>query len=183
MRRLLKQEVEEYVDKLREKVVQDGNKTVIGGNLDVDGSITGDEIVEKMEGYSFVKSTNEEIDIIYAGIVKNGNKLTMVLFGAITPASNKSVDTMIELGTFNLIEEIKAKIIWYTSGSLSYVTAEGKVPLTYSVANSLDGQFYFRADSQGNEVVRLYNKGQLNVGTTYHFRIEQTFLLSDNLAV
>ena len=114
--------------------------------------------------------------------MKNGNKLTMVIFGSITPTSNINADTATELGTFKLPAEVKPKIYWYTSGSFTYVTAEGKVPLTYDVANSIDGQFYFRSDAQGNEVVRVYNKGQLNMGTTYHFRIEQTFLLSDNMA-
>lgn len=46
MRRLLKQEVEEYVDKLREKVVQEDNKTIIGGNLDVNGQIRVNEFSE-----------------------------------------------------------------------------------------------------------------------------------------
>ena len=166
-------------DKLYNRIIEGE----IVGNLEVDGSITGDEIVEKMSGYSFVKPTNQALEIIYAGIVKNGNKLTMVLFGALTPTSNISVDTATELGTFNLAAEVKPKIIWYQSGDLTYVTAEGKVPLTYTVANSIEGQFYFRANAQGNEVVKVYNKQQLNAGTTYHFRIEQTFLLSDNLAV
>lgn len=160
---------------------------IFSGNVNIDGNlnatkVTGNEIVENMNGYSFTKPSTSGVEIIYASIVKNGNKLTMVLFGAITPTSIINPDTSTELGTFNLEESVKPKIVWYTSGSLSYITAEGKVPLTYSVANSIDGQFYFRVDPQGNEVVKVYNKDQLNAGTTYHFRIEQTFLLSDNMA-
>ena len=161
---------------------------IFQGNINIDGNlnatkVTGNEIVENMSGYSFTMPSTSGVEIIYASIVKNGNKLTMVLFGAITPTSNMNPDTATELGTFKLSDSVKPKILWYTSGSLSYVTAEGKVPLTYSVAYSIDGQFYFRVDPQGNEVVKVYNKAQLNAGTTYHFRIEQTFLLSDNMAV
>ena len=161
---------------------------IFQGNINIDGTldatkVTGNEIVENMSGYSFTMPSTSGVEIIYASIVKNGNKLTMVLFGAITPTSNINPDTATELGTFNLAASVKPKIYWYTSGSLSYVTAEGKVPLTYSVANSIDGQFYFRVDPQGNEVVKVYNKAQLQAGTTYHFRIEQTFLLNDNMAV
>lgn len=159
---------------------------IFSGNVNIDGTlnatkVTGNEIVENMSGYSFTMPTTSGVEIIYASIVKNGNKLTMVIFGAITPTSNINVDTATELGTFNLVDEVKSKIFWYQSGDLTYVTAEGQVPLTYSVANSINGQFYFRVNGQGNENVRVYNKAQLNAGTTYHFRIEQTFLLSDNM--
>lgn len=160
---------------------------IFSGNVNINGTlnalkVTGNEIVESMSGYSFITPSTSGLEIIYASVVKNGNKLTMVIFGAITPTSNINMDTATELGTFNLSNEVKPKIIWYKSGDLTYVTAEGKVPLTYNAANSIDGQYYFRVDAQGNEVVKVYNKAQLNAGTTYHFRIEQTFLLSDNLA-
>lgn len=149
---------------------------------DFTGDITAPSITEINQGYSFTKPTDTQIEIVYAGVAKTGNKITMVIFGSFTPSSNIVADTSTLLGTFVLPQAVASKIYWYTSGSLTYVTAEGKIPLTYSVANSVDGQYYFRVGAQGEEVVRIYNKAQLNAGTTYHFRVEQTFLLSDNLA-
>ena len=49
-------------------------------SLDAVGLITGGEIVEKMSGYSFTQINDVEWSPIYAGIVKNGNKLTYQLY-------------------------------------------------------------------------------------------------------
>ena len=90
MRRLLKEEVEEYVDKLREKVVQKGNTTEFGGNIDVGGEITGNEIVEKMSGYS-VENISNNWTPTYISAVKNGNKLTIVFCGNVIPQTKGAI--------------------------------------------------------------------------------------------
>jgi hypothetical protein len=54
----------------------------VGGDLDVTGSVSGAEIIEKMSGYGYrhepaidAKGTYTHV---YTGVVKNGNKLTFV---------------------------------------------------------------------------------------------------------
>ena len=61
--------------------VDDGNILVDGG-LTVDGPITGDSIIENMSGYSCT-ILDSAITANYVGIVKNGNKLTIVVSGVL----------------------------------------------------------------------------------------------------
>ena len=147
---------------------------------DFTGAITSPSITETNSGYSFVKSSRTDIEWVYVGAVKTGNKLTLVIFGNITPTSDMS-ETNIELGTFYLPADVKNKIYWYTSGSLTYVTAQGAVKLFTAVNTAVDGLFFFRVGADGAQTVRFYNKSSLTNGTKYHFRIEQTYLLSDSL--
>ena len=79
------------------------------GDIATTGKISGGEIVELMSGYSFsVSSQTEELSIIYASAVKNGNKLTLVVFGSYT---RRTEDPQINpfLGEFVVPSEIAAK--------------------------------------------------------------------------
>ena len=187
MRRLLKQEVEEYVDKLREKVVQDGNTTQIGGNLEVDGTvisntkiesnlITGNEIVEKMSGYSFIKSPTEGqyYDLSYVGVCKNGNKITFVIAGKMNIPDNTQI---YGIGNFIVPDDIGTKLFPIIDNQIAFLSVNAQI--TYNSRVVISG--IFNKNSTRNIDVRLYAAG-LTVNTDYYFRIEQTFLLSDNLA-
>lgn len=177
MRRLLKQEVEEYVDKLREKVVQEDNKTIIGGNLEVDGSISGNEIVEKMSGYAFIPDTNLASNCItlnYVGIVKNGNKLTLAIAGVFNHTTGATIDSNPNIGRFTLPQAVKDKLYPNSLGNF-----ENKSILFLN--SSTEGiSKYTRLTS--NFLVQFFklNEG-FKLDTDYGFRYEATFLLSSNL--
>lgn len=154
---------------------------ILQGNVNIDGNLTANSIIENMSGYSFEKAPSNILNLVYVSASKNGNKLTMVIFGTILSSTSIKAETSLDIGKFILANDVKPKIYSYTSGTLSYVTAEGVIPLTSTVAAYINGQYYFRVDADGNEVVKIYNKSQIEANTTYHFRIEQTFLLSDNM--
>ena len=187
MRRLLKQEVEEYVDKLREKVVQEDNKTIIGGNLEVDGTIvsntkiesvliTGDEIIEKMEGYAFLKLSEASWTPIYVGAVKTGNKLTIVVSGTLNRGAdgqgnpnlcyitiNSNVMSKLYPWVDNVLEQ---KIIYFQKDAFNQTPIQ------------------IRTVKEGTSLrYEIFNIQTLDASTDYYFRLEQTFLLSNSLAV
>lgn len=154
-------------------------KALESGSFDINaGKITGDEIIENMSGYSFeLPEENPELTIIYAGVVKNGNKITFVIFGKYNrPAENPKINPY--LGMFNIPAEIGAKIhAW--SGMF---------------VDSKNTPFFASASTITNKVVGIekrtpttiyftgYGTHTLTANTDYMFRVEETFLLSENLA-
>ena len=187
MRRLLKQEVEEYVDKLREKVVQDGNNTQIGGNLDVDGTINGNEIVEKMSGYSYVQTSKDGITLntVYCGAVKNGNKLTLVIFGKAQRTGDVAND-FAEVGFFTIPKAVADKIYPTPLGNQTNAVLSKTIQLFSGSNSKIDCNMIVNKFSYTNQnaiKVYMYGMSNLTLNTEYQYRIEMTFLLSDNLAV
>ncbi len=145
------------------------------------GAITGPSIVENMSGYSFTKNasdTDKELDYLYAGVVKNGNKLTFVIFVKVTRKASIGVNS-ISLGSFTIPSAVGQNLHPYQGNWLN-------------VLNVFASDTYV----SGVEVPVLVTKGsntsvsaQLNLvntkltqDTVYLVRLEQTFLLSDNLA-
>lgn len=147
--------------------------TSVGGDLPVTGKITGGEIVENMVGYSF-SSTATNLNIAYAGVVKNGNKITFAVSGTITKSSTFST----ELGTFVAPSAILAKLYNNVLGDLSekglYVSSS-KFSLGVNLATTTQ-----KTSTQLR--VYIYATDSLTADTDYAFRYEETFLLSDNLA-
>ena len=83
----------------------------VGGGLDVGGEITGGSIIENMSGYRATASSAALQEIAYAGAVKNGNKLTLVICGIITPDTtflNNGGGTLVN---FIIPKEVGDKII------------------------------------------------------------------------
>lgn len=159
-----------------------GNLTA-SGNVTASGTIdgnkvTGNEIVETMTGFSFQKE-NLGDTAIYVGCVKNGNKVTFVYFGTLTYASgNAGV-----FGYFVVPQNVFDKLYPYTIGTSDNVLSQGKL-LMYdneSIYNDpVEIEYDFgKTPSRVSLNVRLMQR--LTAGKTYLFRIEQTFLLSDNL--
>ena len=150
----------------------------IGGDLEVSGDITGDSIIENMSGYSFqLTEENPELTIIYAGVVKNGNKITFVIFGKYNrPAEDPAVNP--SLGKFIVPLEVASKIH----------------PWSSNFVDSKNVPFFASASSISNKVVgtekktstsiqfTAYGTHTLTANTDYMFRVEETFLLSNSLA-
>lgn len=165
---------------------------LFNGNLTINGTldatkVTGDEIVEKMgSGYSIYKAekTNINHEIVYAGAVKNGNKLTLVLFSKITRTGDVANDFFAPC-YFYIPKAIADKIYPTTLGSLQNAVASKQVTL-YSAPNvSVTTNGVILKVQQGNLYALqtyIYNLHNLVIDTEYQYRIELTFLLSDNLA-
>ena len=154
-------------------------------DVSASGSITGDEIIENMSGYSLTKQTTAGVtkDWTYAGAVKNGNKLTFAVAIEIKRSSDFTNDYM-GLCLFNIPSSVGQKIYPSTLAGLnnglsiininawSAFTANAKtlrVAITKSSNTAIDIQV-------------LAGLQSLTAETTYYARFEVTFLLSENLA-
>lgn len=162
----------------------DGTTTDLGaifnGNVNVAGNFTADSIIENMSGYSFEKTTapaNVTLNYAFAGVVKNGNKITFVWALEYTRTDVSSGD--MNLGTFNMPLSVLAKLYPVKNTWLSmdkvYVADDynsGK-DLTALVAKST---------LYNNISAYIYGLNTLDLNKTYYIRYEKTFLLSENLA-
>ena len=171
----------------------------VQGDLDVDGDITtetgtidghlvtGDEIVEKMSGYSFVKSTSDS-DItfnnyVYAGVVKNGNKVTYALGLNITRlqdltnyGENKKVGIFVNpVATANKLYPAYNDV-WFGA-----VMATISCLAVDTSSNSKNIKIIVAKNATNLELYAL-SLNELDLNKQYYLRFEITFLLSDNLA-
>ena len=143
-------------------------------------SVTADSIIEKMTGYSFAERTSEHatLEYVYAGAVKNGNKLTFALAMNIT-----LLDTTKEfvVGEFTIPESIGANLYPETIGSYPYLDLK-KQNMFSNHATGVD--CFLRCIKDGNTKIKieLGATDSASQNTKYYFRYEITFLLSENLA-
>ena len=171
---------------------QDGTSQDLGaifnGNVNISGTlnatkVTGDEIVENMTGYEFAtfEQTGFERNFIYAGVCKNGNKLTLVVFLTIKRTSDTFTN---DICKFRIPKAVGNKLfpdnslgpnilsLWQAQ---AYSNLYTKVDIDLRTAKSQSTDYdliNFSASGLGN----------LTLDTLYNLRFEQTFLLSDNLA-
>jgi len=161
----------------------DGTTTDLGaifsGNVNIAGNFTANSIIENMAGYNFTEITvsNAEINPIYAGVVKNGNKLTLVY-----AFEFKKTDTMAgynQLAQFGIPSAVGAKLFPITSSLLDRKRA-------YCVgldgATDTDVQVYLSKFSNTVLTLNSTDLNSLTTGNKYYIRYEVTFLLSENLA-
>lgn len=155
---------------------------IFSGNVNIAGNFTADSIIENMTGYSFTKGADKEgltVDLTYAGAVKNGNKITFVIAGEIT-RTDTVAGNLYPFGKFNIPYTIGIKLIPAFSIWLAFINTY----LANDADNgtSLPALLYKESGLHTNIALNLYKVNNLTLNTKYYFRIEQTFLLSDNLA-
>lgn len=145
-------------------------------------SVKADEIIENMTGYSFILGTKENltIDGVYAGAVKNGNKLTLVVAVDLTRTGTIADD--INFGTFTLPQDIASKIYPSLVGSFEFVDNK-VINAWYNDSAFADLSSFVRKN--GNNLAFWINVGpandKLTLNTKAYYRYELTLLLSDNL--
>lgn len=151
-------------------------------------SLTSDEgeiaaqkpVVEVMNGYS-ITPTAENINLLYAGAAKNGNKLSFAFFGTY---SHKSDDVIIPFANIGIPAAIGDKIVPYELSGENRIIYSGVGSLFSS--RTAYKSCIVEMQKLTNSLLRIIfvnlNSSGLVDGTTYYFRIEATFLLSDNLA-
>lgn len=160
-----------------------GDSTISGGltvgsDLSVSGKISGGEIVETSTGFSYEAG---DIDWTpeYVGAVKNGNKVTFVLFGRFTKTTSGSVDNRIAI--LGIPSSVGSKLYPYTIGT-SVNNLDNKVVNMFSGRTTyVDCVFETAKQSNGQLFVYIRNTTNLDVDVEYVFRYEVTFLLSDSL--
>ena len=142
-------------------------------------AVRADEIVENMSGYSFLAGSTSGVtyDLQYAGVVKNGNKLTFVIAGELTRTASIDSDS-IGVGTFTIPLIIANKLYPLRSSWLrmdnQYLASD------YYAGTTLPALCFKDDDVKIN--FNMYDVNtKMTVNVKYAFRIEATFLLSDNL--
>lgn len=150
----------------------------IDGNL-----ITGNEIKEKMSGYSFVAPTasNVEITHIYDSVVKNGNKITLVAFIKLNRTSEYT-SNYLDICRFNIPQAVANKLYPTNIGGVNVLDIKKIIACT-SISSTVDLTEYIQKSTGLSQLIfGIYGVSDLVPGTDYYIRCEVTFLLSDNLA-
>ena len=160
---------------------------IFSGNVNIDGSlnatkVTGNEIIENMSGYSFEKLTKTNVQIVttYAGIVKNGNKVTFVCSGTLQ-RSGDLAGWNSPIGRFHFPQEIGLKLYPTMLGGTSALSF-GSLALFKTYAESIEVPCLVIKDSNTAFTTNVYQLNNIALDTPYLFRFEITFLLSDNMA-
>lgn len=166
----------------------DGTNTDLGaifsGNVNIAGNFTANSIIENMAGYSFVQSSMAW-NPVYVGIVKTGNKLTVVTFGSYTYHTGDTGNMI--LGFYNIPIAVGSKLYPYTAGGLTNILDQREIQLfddeyTNRSPKVPVSEVQKMSTAQIAVVLRRLDLSSLEDGKTYVFRHEVTFLLSDNLA-
>ena len=143
-------------------------------------SVHANEIVENMEGYSFSIDTSVGTtkDVLFAGVVKTGNKITFVISIDITKTT-ESTDMNPLVGQFTLPEEIYNKLIPSQVGAYNFL--DNRILEAFSSNTSAVNSTAYVVKSPSNRITFVCGISNFVNDTKYHLRYECTFLLSDNL--
>lgn len=155
---------------------------IFSGNVNVDGNFTANSIIENMNGYRFeaLTKTNAQIVTTYAGIVKNGNKVTFACSGTFQ-RSGDLTGWNCPLGRFHFPQEIGLKLYPTTLGSTSALSF-GSLALFKTYSESIEVPCLVIKDSNYGFTPNIYQLNKTEADIPYFFRFEITFLLSDNMA-
>lgn len=161
---------------------------LVDGNINLNGNFTADSIIEKMSGYSFTPDTTQDSFItknyIYASCVKNGNKITFVVFVTFTCLTDITSGTPLYFGEFEIPNSVYEKLIPYTQGTAQNTLETKNVRLmnVSSTASTPPNGSAFLLKQPDNKIsLTVYNSGGLVQGNSFNVRYETTMLLSDNM--
>ena len=167
---------------------QDGTSQDLGaifnGNVNIDGNFTANSIIENMTGYSaYLGSiTGLTIENVYTGAVKNGNKLTLVGALKLTRTSELPLGSQVIM-TFAMPNDVRAKLYPTTIGG--YGCLSFKRLKAVNVDNNTMYDLDVFLTTAGTSSVQVFIQGasvnNLPLNTEVYLRIEDTYLLSDNL--
>lgn len=169
--------------KLKTRTNQPVEGNELDGDLNVAGKLTGNEIIENMSGYSYVAGSQTGLsqNTIYAGVCKNGNKLTFVLFKSLTRTD--TIDGGFAwFGDFYIPDDINAKLYPYTIAGLDNILDYRIYNVFPTAGGDAKSIGMYCSKSTGRIGFTGINMNELTLNTQYVLRIEMTFLLSDNLA-
>ena len=164
----------------------DGTTTDLGaifnGNVNISGNFTADSIIENMSGYSFYfsQTANWDYEPIYAGVVKNGNKLTMVVACYLTKREG-ALNYSINLGYFVVPSAVGARLFPAQIGAYSFLDVK-KLTAFQTQTVAVDILAYLSKSSETTLSATIAMATNMVQDTKYYVRYEITMLLSDNLA-
>ena len=155
---------------------------IFTGNINVDGNFTANSIIENMNGYA-ISNIASEINLIYGGACKNGNKITFVLFGDLY-AETLPTAGFWRICNFTIPTEIGQKLFPYTQGGFDNLLNKTIVNLSTGVGVDANVNVSCIVQKYSNNTISFFMySNNVQPTTHYIFRYEVTFLLSDNMAV
>ena len=145
--------------------------------------IKADSIIENMSGYKFndLEPTGFTINFVYAGACKNGNKLTLVVFMTITRTSGTFTN---DICSFEVPKNVGSKLFPDSSLGIGIISL-WQAQAYSNVYTKVDLDLRMtKTESTNYDTLQITGSGlgSLTLDTLYNLRIEQTFLLSENLA-
>ena len=150
---------------------------IFTGNVNIAGNFTADSIIENMTGYGFSK-TFSGIDVDFAGVVKNGNKITFAIAGRFNGTVGIESYGARVLGAFTLPSSVGIKIYPILGASISFQ----KMVIFSSIYSNREIIIYMNKDASNSFSVQCATVDAIPSDYTGAFRYEETFLLSNNLA-
>ena len=177
MRRMIPTKKIDILNKMN--IANDGNLK-IASNIDVNGKITGNEIVENMTGYSASVGDDSvnEFNPIYVSVCKNGNKITFVVFGEFTKLSTTLASPT--LVNFVVPDNVYNKLYPSNFGGYQRLYVG---ELSFVLDQSTSVKAYLNIlKATGNKIsFDVRDLSNLVQDTKYMVRAEATFLLNDSL--
>ena len=101
-------------------------QNIAPSNVAATGNITAASIIENMSGYTFDLGTgteNLDREVIYAGAVKNGNKLTLVVALNVTRTDTLGGTMGLTIGEFFIPQAVLNKLIPTLIGGYNFLDA------------------------------------------------------------
>lgn len=134
-------------------------------------------VVEVMTGYYYTAGSST-VELNYVGTVKNGNKLTIALAGTLNTEETLPASGEYNFGYITIPADIGSKLFPISGNILGFIPI-AMVRNLYSAPTNSVG--YISKDSATLIKIAI-STNTLAVSTSYRFRFEITFLLSENLA-
>lgn len=174
----------EYIAKLKQSeatkaTLSDVETLLASGDVD---DIKADSIIENMTGYAgeLQIPSNATNTGLYLGICKNGNKLTFVACGII---NKNDVGGYRPLAKFYIPQSVNDKLVPFSDTKFDIRPMSFIANYETDTPSSVSSFFRMTKGTGTNPTLYLSaDLGNLTIGTDYFYRIEATFLLSENLA-
>ena len=186
MEKMLDKKSRDFAKNMRDTMIYDKskNEVQIGTNLNVDGNFTANSIIENMSGYSYMPKTgNFSFSNQYVSIVKNGNKITFVLFGDLY-AETLPTSGFWRICNFTIPTEIGQKLFPYSQGGFDNLLNKTIVNLSTGVGVNANVNVSCIVEKYNDKTISFFMySDNVQPATHYIFRYEVTFLLSNNMAV
>lgn len=184
MEKMLDKKSRDFAKNMRDKMVYDdgANKVQANTDLNVDGNFTANSIIENMNGYK-ISNIASEINLIYGGACKNGNKITFVLFGELYAETLPSAGFW-RICNFTIPTEVGQKLFPYSLGGSNNILDKTIVNLSTGIGvNANVNVSCIVQKYDNNNIIFFMYSNNVQQAKHYIFRYEVTFLLSDNMAV
>lgn len=161
---------------------------IFQGNVNIDGNLTANSIIENMPSrdyYLGAVSDGPNITLTYAGICKNGNKITFVAAGRVKRPMGESWYgyTTLKAIEFRMPASVGSKIYPMGAGEGSTIVAGKKISALYSYDKYATLNTTMTKNADISLTLTIYGTSDdiFEEEKDYAFRYEETFLLSDNL--